>query len=216
MSLDSLAPLIDHSVLKPEATAQDVVNGVLEAEEFGCAAICVCSCRVQLAVATRTESTLRVATVIGFPSGAFSGASKASEAAEAVDNGADELDVVMNIGFFLDGDTESVAADLEAVRAASEDRVLKVILETALLSDDQIAAACRLAVGAGADFVKTSTGFHPSGGASVQAVALMREVFGPDVGVKASGGIRSAADALAMVEAGATRIGTSSTRSMLV
>ena len=159
---------------------------------------------------------ISVATVIGFPSGAHQPAVKAHEAEVAVDAGADELDMVVNLGLVVAGAWLAVEDDIAAVRAATPDPVLlKVILETGALTDDQIVEACRAAERAGADYVKTSTGFHPSGGATVEAVALMARVVGGRLGVKASGGIRDAATALAMVDAGATRLGCSASRAIL-
>jgi deoxyribose-phosphate aldolase len=156
-----------------------------------------------------------VATVIGFPSGAHQPAVKAHEAEVAVDAGATELDMVLNLGLAMAGEWRAASDDVAAVRAASGGVLLKVILETAALTDDDIVAACLAARAAGADYVKTSTGFHPAGGATVEAVRLMARTVGPAMGVKASGGIRDAATALAMVEAGATRIGCSASRAIL-
>jgi deoxyribose-phosphate aldolase len=162
------------------------------------------------------DDQLRTACVIGFPSGAHHAEVKAAEAAQARADGADELDVVMNLGLAKSGQWGAVRAELDAVRAAApRPALLKVILESAVLTDEEIIAACRAAVEAGADFVKTSTGFHPAGGASVEAVRLMRATVGPDVGVKASGGIRTAGAALAMLAAGASRLGTSATATIL-
>jgi deoxyribose-phosphate aldolase len=161
---------------------------------------------------------VRVATVAGFPSGKHVPAVKAQEAAQAVASGASEIDMVIDIGAALAGDLDSVRSDIEAVRAAAAGAVLKVIVESAVLLGQDghtLANACRAAEDAGADFVKTSTGFHPAGGASVRAVALMTETVGGRLGVKASGGIRTAADAVAMLDAGATRLGLSGTRAVL-
>jgi deoxyribose-phosphate aldolase len=154
--------------------------------------------------------------VCGFPSGAHPSAVKAAEAAEAVSRGADEVDMVIDLSRAVTGDFEGVQADIAAVRAAVPPPViLKVIIESAALTDDQIVGCCRAAEAAGADFVKTSTGFHPAGGASAHAVALIRQTVGDRLGVKASGGIRTAADALAMIDAGASRLGLSSTAAVL-
>ena len=162
---------------------------------------------------------VRVCTVVGFPSGAHTAAMKAAEAVEAVRNGADEIDMVVNLGLVRAGDWKAVEADVRAVRnaidAAADRCVLKVICESAALSDDELRNTCRAAVAAGADFVKTSTGFHKAGGATERAVAIMREVVGDSVGVKASGGIRTTAAALTMIAAGASRIGASATREIL-
>ena len=165
------------------------------------------------------SNDVRVCTVVGFPSGAHTSAMKAAEAAEAVRNGADEIDMVVNLGLVRAVDWRSVEADVRAVRSAIDDvagkRMLKVICESAALSDDELRNTCRAAVAGGADFVKTSTGFHKAGGATERAVSIMRETVGPNVGVKASGGIRTTAAALAMIAAGATRIGASATREIL-
>jgi len=157
-----------------------------------------------------------VATVCGFPSGKHASSVKAAEAARAVADGADEVDMVIDVGAAISGDYAAVEADIAAVRAAMlPGRLLKVIIESAALSDDAIVAVCRAAEAAGADFVKTSTGFHPAGGASVRAVGLMAWTVGGRLGVKASGGVRTSAEALAMIEAGATRLGLSGTRAVL-
>ena len=159
---------------------------------------------------------MKLATGCGFPSGAHPSEVKAVEAADSVAQGADEVDMVINLGLAMDGDWDGVQEDIEAVRAACpEPTVLKVIIESAALDDEQIVAACRAAEAAGADFVKTSTGFHPAGGASVEAVRLMAETVGGRLGVKASGGIRTTEAALAMIDAGATRLGLSGTASVL-
>lgn len=214
MDRPTLAALIDHTLLTPEATADEVVALCEEATDLGVAAVCVSPSHLPI-----TEGLgvgISVATVIGFPSGAHQPAVKAHEAEVAVDAGADELDMVVNLGLVAAGAWLSVEDDIAAVRAATPDPVLlKVILETAALTDDQIVEACRAAERAGADYVKTSTGFHPAGGATVDAVALMARVVGGRLGVKASGGIRDAATALAMVDAGATRLGCSASRAIL-
>nr|WP_245848823.1 deoxyribose-phosphate aldolase [Mycobacterium palustre] len=211
-----LAALVDHTLLKPEATAADVAALVAEARDLGAYAVCVSPSMVPVAVAAGGP---RVAAVAGFPSGKHLTAIKAQEAAAAVACGAAEIDMVIDVGAALDGDVDAVRADIAAVRAAVGDAVLKVIVESAVLlgsgGDRALADVCRAAEDAGADFVKTSTGFHPAGGASVRAVELMAETVGGRLGVKASGGIRTAADALAMVQAGATRLGLSGTRAVL-
>jgi deoxyribose-phosphate aldolase len=212
-----LAALVDHTLLKPEATDADVVALVNEAAELGAYAVCVSPSMVPVAVQAGGGG-VRVAAVAGFPSGKHVPAIKAQEAAEAVASGASEIDMVIDVGAALAGDLDSVRFDIEAVRAAVP-TVLKVIVESAVLlgqsGERALADVCRAAEAAGADFVKTSTGFHPAGGASVRAVALMTETVGGRLGVKASGGIRTAADALAMLEAGATRLGLSGTRAVL-
>ena len=211
-----LAALIDHTLLKPEATRADVAALVAEAAELGVYAVCVSPSMVAVAV---DAGGTRVAAVAGFPSGKHVAAGKAHEAAEAAGCGAGEIDMVIDVGAALAGDVVAVRSDIEAVRAAVPGAVLKVIVESAVLLSEAdgrtLADVCRAAEDAGADFVKTSTGFHPAGGASVEAVALMAETVGGRLGVKASGGIRTAAGALAMVEAGATRLGLSGTRAVL-
>ena len=214
----ALAALVDHTLLKPEATPTDVVALVAEAAELGVYAVCVSPSMVQVAIEAGA-GLVRVAAVAGFPSGKHLAAVKAREAAAAVESGATEIDMVIDVGAALAGDLAAVRSDIEAVRAATAGAVLKVIVESAVLLDQAdgrtLADVCRIAEVAGADFVKTSTGFHPAGGASVRAVALMAETVGGRLGVKASGGIRSTADALAMLDAGATRLGLSGTRAVL-
>jgi deoxyribose-phosphate aldolase len=215
MSRDELAALIDHTLLEPEATASQVAALCKVANEHRVAAVCVSPSMLPLGDGWLEDGIL-TACVVGFPSGAHQAAVKAAEAAQARADGADELDVVINLGAAKSGSWGHVRAELEGVReAAPSPAVLKVIIEAAVLTDDEIVAACRAAMDAGADFVKTSTGFHPRGGATVEAVRLMREAVGPDMGVKASGGIRTAATALAMVEAGANRLGMSATVAVL-
>ncbi len=216
-----VAALVDHTLLKPEATDADVVALVGEAAELGVLAVCVSPSMVATAVrsAFARPGELTVATVAGFPSGKHLPVVKAHEAALAVESGADEVDMVIDVGAALAGDYAAVAADIATVRAAVPDAVLKVIVESAALlglGDDRVlTAVCRAAEDSGADFVKTSTGFHPAGGASVRAVELMAATVGGRLGVKASGGIRTAEDAVAMLEAGATRLGLSGTRAVL-
>ena len=204
-----IASMIDHTILAAGATADQIGKLCREAVEYGFASVCVNSCRVPQARALLADSSVKVCTVVGFPLGAMSTKAKAYEAAAAVEDGADEVDMVINIGYVKDGAWDCVLDDIKAVRKACGDKVLKVILETCLLTDDEIVRACRTAVEAGADFVKTSTGFS-TGGATEEAVRLMRKTVGPDVGVKASGGIRNLETALRMVEAGASRLGCSS------
>ena len=213
-----IAAVVDHTLLKPEATQADVRALVAEAVELGIYAVCVSPSMVTVAKSS-APAGLHLASVVGFPSGKHLSAIKADEAARAVADGADEIDMVIDVGAAVSGDVEALRADVAAVRAAAPDAVLKVIVESAALlsvaGDDALASACRAAVDAGADFVKTSTGFHPAGGASVHAVELMAATVGPGIGVKASGGIRSAEDAVAMLAAGATRLGLSGTRAVL-
>jgi deoxyribose-phosphate aldolase len=210
----AVAARIDHTLLRPEATAADVADLCAEATELGVAAICVSPSMLPLTAPP--GDGIAVATVIGFPSGAHHRETKAAEAATAVANGATELDMVVNLGLVKAGEWSGVEADIAAVRAAAPaPSVLKVIIESAALTDDEIVAACRAAEVAGADYVKTSTGFHPAGGASEAAVRLMATTLGGRLGVKASGGIRDAATATAMLAAGATRLGCSASRAIL-
>lgn len=212
LSRSELAQLVDHTLLAPTATRADVRALAEEAAALGTASICVSPSMLPLDVTPR----VKVATVCGFPSGKHTSATKAFEAAEAVRNGADEVDMVIDIGALKEGDTDHTVAEIRAVRdAVPAPTVLKVIIEAAALTDAEIVAACRAAVEAGADFVKTSTGYHPAGGASTHAVALMRATVGDQLGVKASGGIRDWATAQAMVDAGASRLGLSGTAAVL-
>jgi deoxyribose-phosphate aldolase len=213
-----VAALVDHTLLKPEATDADVAALVAEAADLGVFAICVSPSMIP--VAARTASAQQaLAAVVGFPSGKHVSAVKAQEARLAVDAGAREIDMVIDVGAALQGSFDDVRADIAAVRDAAPGALLKVIVESAALlalgDEATLLGACRAAEAAGADFVKTSTGFHPAGGASLQAVALMAGAVGGRLGVKASGGIRTAADAVAMLDAGATRLGLSGTRAVL-
>ncbi|QAY70350.1 deoxyribose-phosphate aldolase [Xylanimonas protaetiae] len=210
-----LASFIDHTLLKPEATDADVVALVEEGARLGCFSVCVSPTFVALAVAT-ARGRIKVATVCGFPSGKHVSSVKAAEAAQSVADGADEVDMVIDVGAAKAADFEAVEADIAAVRAAVPgDRLLKVIIESSALDDDEIVAVCRAAEAAGADYVKTSTGFHPTGGATVHTVKLMADTVDGRLGVKASGGIRTLTDALAAIEAGATRLGMSGAASVL-
>jgi deoxyribose-phosphate aldolase len=206
----AIAALIDHTILKPDATRADVVKVCREARQYGFASVCVNPYWVPVVSAELAGSAVKVCTVIGFPFGATSTEAKVAESAVALRAGATELDMVINVGALRSGDQETVKLDIQAVASAAHDAgaIVKVILETALLDDNQKAVGCTLAKLAGADFVKTSTGFGPAG-ASVHDVALMRAVVGPEMGVKASGGIRTLDDLRAMTAAGATRIGAS-------
>ncbi|MGW9825120.1 deoxyribose-phosphate aldolase [Brevibacterium pityocampae] len=205
------AALIDHTLLKPESTAADVAALVAEARDLGVLAVCVSPSRLPLA----DTGDLVVATVCGFPSGAHASEVKAAEAKRAVADGADEVDMVINLGLAKAGDFDGVEADIRAVVEASGGALVKVIIESAALTDEEIVEACRRSEAAGADFVKTSTGFHPAGGASAHAVELMRKTVGDRLGVKASGGIRDAEAAEAMIAAGASRLGLSGSRAVL-
>ncbi|MCS6951866.1 MAG: deoxyribose-phosphate aldolase [Bryobacterales bacterium] len=206
----SIAALIDHTLLRPEATRSDILRLCAEARQYGFASVCVNPYWVPLAAEALRGTSVKVCTVAGFPLGAAMTEIKRAEAEAAVRTGATEVDMVINIGALRSGDYDAVKTDIQSVveichRAGA---LVKVILETALLDDRQKVIACVLARLAGADFVKTSTGFGP-GGATVQDVALMRQVVGPEVGVKAAGGIRTLEDLRRMVAAGATRIGAS-------
>ena len=213
-----LARFIDHTLLAPEATRDEVLATCRDAAAWQVAAVCLSPSWLPLPVGVLGEG-VRVCTVVGFPSGAHTSTMKAAEAAEAVRNGADEIDMVVNLGLVRAGDWRGVEADIRAVcraiDAVAGRRVLKVICESAALSDDELRDTCRAAVAGGADFVKTSTGFHKAGGATERSVAIMRETVGDNIGVKASGGIRTTAAALAMIVAGASRIGASATREIL-
>jgi deoxyribose-phosphate aldolase len=210
-----LARMIDHTLLAPEATDADVSRLAREAAELGVGAICVSPSRLPLAPGLPAPG-IGVAAVVGFPSGAHLSPVKAAEAAAAVAAGATEIDMVIDLGQALADRWEAVTAEVAAVRAAiGKDVLLKVIIEAAVIGLDRTAAACKAAEAGGANFVKTSTGFHKAGGASADAVRAMAAAVGGRLGVKASGGIRTAADALAMIEAGATRIGASATAAIL-
>ncbi len=208
-----LAALIDHTLLRPDAVTDDIVRLCAEAKYYGFVAVCVNPCYVYTASKELAGSPVSVCSVIGFPLGASTPSTKALEAAEAVRNGAGELDVVINIGFLKCGLPEQVKSDLAGVvasaRRENQSTIIKVILETCLLTDSEKIKACRLAIEAGADFVKTSTGWGKSG-ATVADVALLKQIAGNSAGVKASGGIRDLATAINMLEAGAARIGASS------
>lgn len=206
--------MIDHTLLDPTASDADVRALVEEARELGAYAVCVSPSMLPLDLGDGAGPV--IATVTGFPSGKHHSLVKATEARLAVDQGAAEIDMVIDVGAAVAGEYNAVHADVLAVREAiGAGPVLKVIIESAALTDDAIVAVCRAAEQAGADFVKTSTGFHPAGGASVGAVRLMAQTVGGRLGVKASGGIRTAEDALAMIAAGATRLGLSRTRQVL-
>jgi len=214
---ERVARLVDHTLLKPEATPADVAALLADARSLGVLAVCVSPSFLPLDRAA--AEGLVVATVCGFPSGKHSSDVKAAEAAAAVAAGADEVDMVIDVGAALSGDVDAVRADITAVRAAvpggGRGGVLKVIVESAALPDDVLVAVCRAAEEAGADFVKTSTGFHPAGGASTHAVEVMHATVGGRLGIKASGGIRSAEAATALLDAGATRLGLSGTAAVL-
>jgi deoxyribose-phosphate aldolase len=205
-----LASMIDHTLLKPEATRAQVEQLCDEAKQYGFASVCVNPAHVRLCAQRLKGSPVKVCAVVGFPLGATLPEVKAFETQQALEAGATEIDMVINIGALKDKDADLVARDMAAVvrTAHAGNALVKVIIEAALLSDDEKTTACQLAQSAGADFVKTSTGFGP-GGATVEDVALMRRVVGPMMGIKAAGGIRTLADAQKMMAAGATRIGAS-------
>jgi len=204
-----IARMIDHTLLKADATRADVERLCREAREHGFASVCVNPCWVPLCARLLEGSPVKVCTVVGFPLGATSSKAKASETRQAVRDGATEVDMVLNVGWAKDGDWKAVEEDVRAVVEAAGSRVVKkVILETCLLSDEQIVKACLACRKAGADFVKTSTGFS-TGGATAGHVALMRRVVGAGMGVKASGGVRTLDDAVQFIESGANRLGAS-------
>lgn len=219
MKKTDVAAMIDHTLLKPESTPDDFAALVEEAKSLGVLAVCVSPSALPL----KDTGDLVIATVCGFPSGAVAPQIKADEAALAVEQGAQEVDMVINIGAAKAGLWDEVEADIrgvveavaDAAKKAGHDALVKVIIESAALEDDEIVAACEASVRAGAHFVKTSTGFHPAGGASAHAVAIMRKTVGDALGVKASGGIRSAEAAREMIEAGASRLGLSGSATVL-
>lgn len=209
MEMAQIASIIDHTILKPEATEEKIRQICREALEYKFASVCINPTYVALASELLKESSVKVCTVIGFPLGATTTAVKVFETEDAIKNGAEEVDMVINIGKLKDKDYDFVRTDINAVVEAAKGKALtKVIIETSLLTDEEKTAACRLSKEAGADFVKTSTGFS-TGGARIEDIKLMREAVGPDLGIKASGGIHNFGEAKAMVEAGATRIGAS-------
>lgn len=204
--MNNLASYIDHTLLKPTATKVDILQLCNEAKQYHFASVCVNPCWVKLCAETLKDSGVKICTVIGFPLGANTSEIKAQEAALAIKEGASEVDMVINIGALKEGNTDYVYQDILAVRKASEGKTLKVIIETSYLTDEEKKTVCRLCAKAGADFVKTSTGFS-SAGATVEDVKLMKEASG--IKVKASGGVRTKEDALKMIEAGASRLGAS-------
>ena len=214
MDRSQLAKMIDHTLLRPEATVADVISLCEQAAELGTYSVCVSPTFVVTAVAN-VSNGIKVATVCGFPSGKHESSVKAAEAKLSAQQGADEIDMVIDLGRAIMGDWDYIQSDVAAVRAATMGKVLKVILETAALSDEQIAEACRRCEAAGADFVKTATGFHPSGGADVRAIKVMHETVGGRLGIKASGGIKTAEFAQELIAAGATRLGLSGSRAIL-
>ena len=216
LTQSQLAKYMDHTLLKADATLDGIDRVVAEAKQFGCASVCVNPFWVPYVARLLDGSGVATCTVVGFPLGASSTASKVFETTDAIANGADEIVMVINIGELRAGHAELVREDIRAVAEATHagGKLLKVIIECCLLTDDEKRLACQLCAEAGADFVKTSTGFS-TGGATVADVTLMRECVGPDFGVKAAGGIRTLADAYAMIEAGASRLGVSAAASIL-
>lgn len=206
---ESLANYIDHTLLKPDATEKQIDQLLAEAKEYDFASVCINPYWVERSYSYLKNTNVKVCTVIGFPLGATTTETKVFETKNAIKNGATEVDMVINVGELKNGNTTLVQRDIEAVIEASKDKALsKVIIETSLLTKEEKVKACELAKAAGADFVKTSTGFS-GGGATAEDIKLMRETVGPVLGVKASGGVRSREDALLMIESGATRIGAS-------
>ena len=200
---------IDHTLLKPDASQEQIATLIEEAKKYDFASVCVNPTWVSFAAQALKGTDVKVCTVIGFPLGANTPELKAFETSDAIQNGANEIDMVINIGSLKSQNFDLVEKDIRAVVEAAKGTLVKVIIETCLLTDEEKVKACQIAQEAGADFVKTSTGFS-TGGATVADVALMRKTVGPDMGVKASGGARSYEDALAFIKAGATRIGASS------
>jgi len=215
MDNQTLAKYIDHTLLKADATEEAIHKVCEEAKKYNTASVCVNTSRIPQVVKELQGTDIKACCVVGFPLGAMLTAAKAAEAAYAIEVGAQEVDMVINVGKAKDGDWDFVQADIAAVKAACEGRaLLKVIIETCLLTDAEKVKACLAAKAAGADYVKTSTGFS-TGGATVEDIRLMRQTVGSEMGVKASGGIRTRAAAEAMIEAGATRIGASSSKGIL-
>lgn len=214
MNKADLAKLVDHTLLKPEATTADVDKLIDEGAKLGVWSVCVSPTFVRHAK-EYADGRVKVCTVVGFPSGKVVSSIKAAEALQAVMDGADEVDMVIDVGMAKEHKFPAVTADIQAVREAIPGTLLKVIIESAALTDAEIVEVCKCAEAAKADFVKTSTGFHPSGGATPHAVELMAKTVGHRLGVKASGGVRTLADAEAVTKAGATRLGLSGTAAVL-
>jgi deoxyribose-phosphate aldolase len=208
LSRVELAQMIDHTLLKPESKTEDILRICQEAKQFGFATVVVNPTHVSLAAETLKNSDVKVCTVIGFPLGATTTEVKKFEAKNALENGADELDMVINIGALKSAEFDRVLQDITGVVKVAKGNTVKVIIETCYLTEEEKVKACQLAKEAGAQFVKTSTGFGP-GGATLEDVKLMRKTVGTDMGVKAAGGIRTNEDALRMIQAGATRLGAS-------
>lgn len=215
MTAASFARMVDHTILSATATRSDVERICAEAREFGTASVCVNPYWVSTVSDLLQGSDVLTCSVVGFPLGAETAGGTFLTAGLAIEHGANEIDMVLPLGLLLAGEYDAVTEHLKQIFTVSDGTVFKVIIESATLTDDQIVQACKCAVDAGAGFVKTSTGFHASGGASVEAVELMRSTVGPTIGVKASGGIRSLADVEAMVAAGANRLGMSATAAVI-
>ena len=210
MDKKEIAKYLDDTLLKADATPEQIVKICEEAKTYGCASVCVNSGYVPLVSKELAGSEVKTCCVIGFPLGACTSEAKAAETTDSIEKGANEVDMVINVGRAKAGEWDYVKSDIEAVvKAAAGKALVKVIIETCLLTDEEKVKVCQIAKEAGADFVKTSTGFS-TGGATVADVALMRKTVGPDMGVKASGGVRGPEDAKAMIAAGANRLGTSS------
>lgn len=214
VTYEDLAAMIDHSLLKPELTTQDIIDGCRLADQYRVVSVCVRPCDVSLAADVLAGSGVAVGTVVGFPHGDSATSTKVLEASRALDDGAVELDMVLNIGWLRGGELDKVEADIRAVVEVSGRALVKVIFENHFLDGHQIAAACALAEAAGADFVKTSTGYAPTG-ATLEDLRLMRATVSPAVQVKAAAGVRTLDDLLAVREAGATRAGATQTAVML-
>lgn len=210
----NLSDYIDHTNLKPTATLTDIKKLCEEAKEFGFYAVCVNGCHVPLAQQELKESDVKLAAVIGFPLGAMSTEAKIFEAKDCIKNGADEIDMVINVGWLKSGKLDEVREEIQAIKKAIGTKILKVIIETCYLTDDEKVTTCNLAVEAGADYVKTSTGFG-SGGATFEDVILMKKAIGEKAKIKASGGVKDKATALKYIELGGSRIGTSSGPNLL-
>lgn len=210
MTRETMAKMIDHTLLKQNASEDQIKKLCAEAKEYGFWSVCINPCYVALCAEELKDSDVKVCTVVGFPLGASTTETTVFQSVEAIKNGASEIDMVINVGAIKSGNWDYVYNDIKAVADAvkANGGLLKVIIETCLLSDDEKIKACEISKKAGADFVKTSTGFS-TGGATVDDIKLMRNTVGPDMGVKASGGIHNAKEALAMAEAGASRIGAS-------
>ncbi|BDR58003.1 deoxyribose-phosphate aldolase [Xylocopilactobacillus apicola] len=216
LTTEQLAKYLDHTNLQPNATQRDIEQTCMEAIKYNTASVCVNAHWIHLVQKLLAGSSVKPIAVVGFPLGATTTSAKVFEAKEAITAGAQEIDMVINIGELVGGNSQFVESDIKAVaeEVHRENKLLKVIIETSFLNREQIVTACQLAVAAGADYVKTSTGFSSSG-AKVEDVALMRQTVGKDLGVKASGGIHSRKEALAMIEAGASRLGVSATVKIL-